>query len=148
MGRQGNLPPAASTHTVTTPGWHLPQQTPQRAERSSHRSAGGRILWTGYSMHLLLLAHHRHCNTGTRQHSITGARLCCQRATLCFGSCSTGPLLPAHEKQIPPSSNRVSRSKSCVSTARTRRGRRGDRRVLEQAKMLRILLLAWNRRLS
>lgn len=28
----------------------------------------------GYSMHLPLLAHHRHWDTGTKQHSVTGVR--------------------------------------------------------------------------
>lgn len=45
----GRCHPSSSSPgpTAGAPGTHSPQQTPQRAERSSHRSAGGRIRRTG-----------------------------------------------------------------------------------------------------
>lgn len=88
---------------------HSPQQTPQRAERSSQRSAGGRILRTGYGTHLLLLAHHRHCSTG--EHSVTVRYQAA--ATILF--CSRF-ISPGNATEIPTPANKDAGSASPGST--------------------------------
>lgn len=88
---------------------HSPQQTPQRAERSSQRSAGGRILRTGYGTHLLLLAHHRHCGTG--EHSVTVSYQAA--ATILF--CSRF-ISPGNATEIPTPASKDAGSASPGST--------------------------------
>lgn len=116
---------------------HLPQQTPQRAERSSQTSAGGRTLRTGYSMHLPLLAHHRHWDTGSRQHSVTGAQQQRELATA-----------KGHHHLLPKTRYHSAATECTVVTGVflvcTRRGRRRQCRFLEQVKMLRTLQLGGN----
>lgn len=92
----------------------------------------------GYSMHLPLLAHHRHWDTGTKQHSVTGVQQYCQLAALHFvshsnrgtASCSREPGT-TQQQQDAQEKEFCLISMDCIRLACTRRCRRGDSRFLK-----------------